>query len=86
MGRLVCAADGVRIWALRLLENYVILSLVLSINGKRLVPRCVSGELLGSPVLMKGGLTMVTYTDLIQIAILTVSIISLFVQVNNKKK
>ena len=29
---------------------------------------------------------MVTYTDLIQLAILIVGIISLFIQANNKKK
>jgi len=29
---------------------------------------------------------MVTYTDLIQLGILIVGIISLFIQVNNKKK
>ena len=29
---------------------------------------------------------MVTYTDLIQLGILIVSIISLFIQANNKKK
>ena len=33
---------------------------------------------------MKGGLTMVTFSDLIQTGILVVAIISLFVQVNKK--
>lgn len=34
----------------------------------------------------RGVVVMVTYSDLIQIGILTVAIISLFFQVNNKKK
>lgn len=34
---------------------------------------------------MKGGLTMVTYSDLIQTGILIVGIISLFIQANKKK-
>jgi hypothetical protein len=35
--------------------------------------------------LTKGGLTMVTFPDLIQIGILIVGIISLFLQANKKK-
>ena len=35
---------------------------------------------------MKGGLTMVTFSDLIQTGILVVAIISLFVQVKKNKK
>ena len=34
---------------------------------------------------MKGGLTMVTYSDLIQTGILVVAIIALFIQANKKK-
>lgn len=34
---------------------------------------------------MKGGLTMVTYSDLIQTGILVVAIIALFIQVNKEK-
>ena len=37
------------------------------------------------PDLMKGGLTMVTYSDLIQTGILVVAIIALFIQANKKK-
>nr|DAS59003.1 MAG TPA: hypothetical protein [Caudoviricetes sp.] len=33
----------------------------------------------------KGGLTMVTYSDLIQTGILVVAIIALFIQANKKK-
>ena len=37
------------------------------------------------PDLTKGGLTMVTYSDLIQTGILVVAIIALFLQANKKK-
>ena len=36
-------------------------------------------------IFMKGGLTMVTYSDLIQAGILVVAIIALFMQANKKK-
>ena len=36
--------------------------------------------------IQKGGLTMVTYSDLIQIGILVVAILSLIVQINQAKK
>ena len=57
----------------------------LPISGKRLVPLTKSGALLGPPDLTKGGLTMVTYSDLIQTGILIVAIIALFIQANKKK-
>ena len=38
------------------------------------------------PIQERGVVVMVTYSDLIQIGILTVAIISLFFQVNDKKK
>lgn len=62
-----------------------ILLVALPINGKRLVPLTKSGALLGPPDLTKGGLTMVTYSDLIQTGILVVVIIALFIQANKKK-
>ena len=62
-----------------------ILRKVLPINGKRLVPLNKSGALLCPLILMKGGLTMVTYSDLIQTGILVVAIIALFIQANKKK-
>ena len=50
-------------------------------------PSDITGGAFQSPVSDgKGGCIMVTYSDLIQIGILIVSIISLFFQVNNKKK
>jgi len=47
-------------------------------------PDGVQGHFL-SPDLTKGGLTMVTYSDLIQTGILVVAIIALFFQANKKK-
>lgn len=58
--------------------------MVLSKNGKRLVP-CIIGGTSLPPDLTKGGLTMVTYSDLIQTGILIVGIIALFMQANKKK-
>ena len=66
-------------------EVYDILVLVLPINGKRLVPLTKSGGASLPPDLTKGGLTMVTYSDLIQTGILIVGIIALFLQANKKK-
>ena len=57
---------------------------VLSINGKRCVPRSNRGALLCLPIVQKGGLTMVTYSDLIQTGILVVGIIGLFIQILKK--
>ena len=58
---------------------------VLPINGKRLVPLTKSGGASLPPDLTKGGLPMVTYSDLIQTGILIVAIIALFIQANKKK-
>lgn len=58
--------------------------LVLPIDGKRLVPLFCQGRFL-PPDSAKGVLTMVTYSDLIQVGILIVGIISLFIQVYKKK-
>ena len=59
---------------------------VLPINGKRLVPLTKSGALLCPLIAFtKGGLPMVTYSDLIQTGILIVAIIALFIQANKKK-
>lgn len=44
-----------------------------------------SGGASWPPDLTKGGLTMVTYSDLIQVGILIVGIISLFIQAHKKK-
>lgn len=56
----------------------------LPMNGKRLVPCFVGGA--SCPLIpRKGGLPMVTYSDLIQTGILVVAIIALFLQANNKK-
>lgn len=66
-------------------EVYDILVLVLPINGKRLVPLTKSGGASLPPDLTKGGLPMVTYSDLIQTGILIVAIIALFIQANKKK-
>ena len=61
-----------------------ILYAALPINGKRLAPCIVRGA--SCPLIpRKGGLPMVTYSDLIQTGILVVSIIALFLQANNKK-
>ena len=65
-------------------EVYDILVLVLPINGKRLVPRHRQGRFF-APDLTKGGLPMVTYSDMIQTGILVVAIIALFIQANKKK-
>ena len=43
-----------------------------------------SGALLCLPIVQKGGLTMVTYSDLIQTGILVVGIIGLFIQLHKK--
>lgn len=61
------------------------LFLALSMSGKRLAP-LLSGRRFFAPIsFWKGGLTMVTFTDLIQIGILIVGIISLF-QAHKKKQ
>ena len=44
-----------------------------------------TGGIFLPPDLTKGGLTMVTYSDLIQTGILVVAIIALFLQANKKK-
>ena len=63
---------------------YGILIPALPMNGKRLVPCFVGGA--SCPLIpRKGGLPMVTYSDLIQTGILVVAIIALFLQANNKK-
>ena len=69
--------------------NYGIVILVLAINGKRAAPHRVLRRDTASLALRhieRGASTMVTYTDLIQLGILIVGIISLFIQANNKKK
>lgn len=66
-------------------EVYDMISVVLPINGKRLVPLTKSGGASLPPDLTKGGLPMVTYSDLIQTGILIVAIIALFIQANKKK-
>ena len=69
--------------------KYGILEAVLPINGKRAAPHRVlrREQLLWPSDTKKGGLRlMVTYTDLIQLGILIVGIISLFIQASNKKK
>ena len=67
-----------------------ILEPVLPINGKRAAPLCIRRGLhlfLLPPDFRKGGpRNMVTYSDMIQLGILIVGIISLFIQANNKKK
>lgn len=45
----------------------------------------VTGGSFPPPDPMRGGLSMVTYSDLIQTGILIVGIIALFIQANNKK-
>ena len=67
-----------------MLPGMILSSWVLSINGKRCVPLIRLGALLCPLIILKGGLTMVTYSDLIQTGILVVAIISLFFQVNKK--
>ena len=70
--------------ALRSSFFYGILIPALPMNGKRLVPCFVGGA--SCPLIpRKGGLPMVTYSDLIQTGILVVAIIALFLQANNKK-
>lgn len=74
---------------MRKMSYYAILKIGAASNGRRLVPLVSKrGELLAPrPYTGKGGVVvMVTYSDLIQIGILTVAIISLFFQVNDKKK
>lgn len=58
---------------------------VLPINGKRSVPPSKRGGTSCPLIFRKGGLTMVTYSDLIQTGILIVGIINLFMQANKKK-
>ena len=57
----------------------VFFSRVLSINGKRYAPLvrllCGQGRFFAPPTVRKGGLAMVTYSDLIQTGILIVAII-----------
>ena len=61
-------------------------AVALSKNGGGL-PSFSWGQLLSAPLIYgKGGCPMVTYSDLIQIGILIVGIISLIIQANNKKK
>lgn len=63
---------------------YGILISALSRNVKRLAP-CFSGDFFFPGSAWKGGMRMVTYSDLIQIGILVVAIIALFMQANKKK-
>lgn len=59
---------------------------MLPINGQAVGPPTSSGALLCPLIAFtKGGLTMVTYSDLIQTGILVVAIIALFIQANKKK-
>lgn len=70
-------------------EKYDTVCMVLPINGKRAAPHRVLRRDTASFALRhieRGASTMVTYTDLIQLGILIVGIISLFIQANNKKK
>ena len=63
--------------------------MVLPINGKRAAPLASAGGYTSfcCPLTYRKGLRqMVTYSDMIQLGILIVGIISLFIQVNNKKK
>ena len=66
--------------------NMVLYSRVLSTDGKRCVPPWRGALLWALRSIQKGGLTMVTYSDLIQIGILVVAILSLIVQINQAKK
>ena len=62
----------------------VSLDWVLSINGKRYAFRSVAdgrGRFFALPTVWKGGLTMVTFSDLIQTGILIVGIIGLVLQI-----
>lgn len=52
-------------------------------NGRRSAP--IIGGSFCAPTFQRGGVRMVTYSDLIQIGILIVGIISLFIAANNKK-
>ena len=52
-------------------------------NGRRLA--LLTGGSFLPPDLWKGGLLMITYSDLIQTGILVVGIIALFIQANKKK-
>lgn len=52
-------------------------------NGRRSAPTI--GGSFCAPTFQRGGVRMVTYSDLIQIGILIVGIISLFIAANNKK-
>ena len=58
---------------------------MLPTNGKAVRSPVYQGCFL-PPDHKKGGLTMVTYSDLIQIGILVVAILSLIVQINQAKK
>ena len=64
----------------------VFYSWVLSVDGKRCVPLFRLGGASLSPDPAKGGLTMVTYSDLIQIGLLIVDLLSLLVLLNQAKK
>lgn len=52
-------------------------------NGRQSAP--IIGGSFCAPTFQRGGVRMVTYSDLIQIGILIVGIISLFIAANNKK-
>lgn len=56
-----------------------------AVNTGRRVSLSIGGNYL-PPDIQKGGLTMVTYPDLIQIGILIVGIIGLFIAADRKKK
>ena len=75
---------------LQFTTNYSIVIPVLPINGKRADPYAHQQRthlFLLPPDFTKRGLRqMVTYSDMIQLGIRIVGIISLFIQVNNKKK
>lgn len=63
------------------------LAVALSKNGGGLPSFSRGGSFFWCPLIYgKGGCPMVTYSDLIQIGILIVGIISLIIQANNKKK
>lgn len=70
---------------MRKLSIYTIITKALPVTVGGLAPDRLWGHLLAPCIFGKGGLPMITYSDLIQTGILVVGIIGLFIAANKKK-
>ena len=68
---------------LHLGDFYDILSLALSINGKRLVPCSIRGA--SCPLILRKGGCIMSTSEVFQLCLVIINLCSLFVQVYKKK-